>query len=546
MVILFYSCRTEPIRPVISPPPVKVDSETELFSQAEKMFWLKSYRGALSLYNEYLSKFPDGRSVPVALMRVGTVYTEMGKNEAARNAYRYLIDRYPGSFLVPKAKIEILATFYNEGRYEQVIRRADKVMRNVVSRDYALKLYLILGDAHAAVGSPLNAVRFYSKAHGYLRYPKKENVIARIKEAISRLSDKEILFLLERLKDPLTNGYLMYRLGSSYMNEGKSGDALRILSEFVRIFPEHEMAGKAKQLITEYDIVRPIPAPAPVPVSPHIPHTIGCLLPLTGSYKIYGNRALRGVELALSHSESGNSGPSINVIIKDTASDPEAAVWAVRAFAEEDVSAIIGPIITAEAAASEAQNKGIPVITLTQKERITDIGDHVFRNFLTPKMQVQAIVSYAIGELGMNSFAVLYPEEKYGTTFMTLFWDEVESYGGKLVASESYLPSHTDFGSPIRKLSDLHLDAIFIPDSPAKAGLIIPQLAYHNVNRVQLFGTNLWHSEKLIKMADRFARGAIFPDIFFCGKRFTGSQEFCHEFSGNIRGAPGIHRGNRL
>jgi len=49
-----------------------------------------------------------------------------------------------------------------------------------------------------------------------------------------------------------------------------------------------------------------------------------------------------------------------------------------------------------------------------------------------PKMQVEAIVSYAIEVLGISRFAILYPDDKYGTTFMGLFQDEVEAYQGEV------------------------------------------------------------------------------------------------------------------
>lgn len=542
--LFFYSCaKPKDMRPVSFPPllhaPVTVDSETELFSRAEKMFRLKSYPQALSLYDEYLAKFPEGISVPAALMKKGGICMAMGNYETARTVYTYLIDRYPNSFLIPDAKIEILTTFYNEGKYEELIRYADEVGKNVGSRENVIKIYILLGDAYMHVNSPVNAINFYAKAQEYLRYPEKEHIISKLKEAVEQLSTEDILFLLERLKDPLTKGYLMYRLGLDHVDQERYEDAVSVLSEFVRALPEHKMAGEANRLIAELD---------------RMPRanlcTIGCLLPLTGSYKIYGNRALRGIELALeqSHARDGSS-PPINLIIKDTASDPEEAIRAVKALAEEQVSAIIGPIITAEAAASEAQNNGIPIITLTQKEKITDIGDYVFRNFLTPKMQVQAMVSYAIEELGLNNFAILYPEEKYGTTFMRLFWDEVLSHGRNVVGIESYQPNQTDFGNSIRKLAkhrkkgsepSARAEAIFIPDAPAKAGLIAPQLAFYDVHNVQLLGTNLWHSEELIRMAKKFVQGAIFPDIFFAESKAEEVRNFVRDFQKTFGELPGF------
>ena len=67
-------------------------------------------------------------------------------------------------------------------------------------------------------------------------------------------------------------------------------------------------------------------------------------------------------------------------------------------------------------AAKEAELQKIPIITLSQQDNIPEVGDFVFRNFLTPRMQVSALVSYAINNLLVDRFAILYPREKYGTT----------------------------------------------------------------------------------------------------------------------------------
>jgi ABC-type branched-subunit amino acid transport system substrate-binding protein len=213
--------------------------------------------------------------------------------------------------------------------------------------------------------------------------------------------------------------------------------------------------------------------------------------------------------------------------------------------------------------ATEAQHSGIPMITITQKENITEISDNIFRNFITPEMQVKAVVSYAVEVLEVKNFAVLYPEEKYGTHFMNLFWDEVLKYGGKIVGAESYNPSHTDFKDPIKKLVGLYyeipddlkekpnaknedpepvvdFEAIFIPDAPKKVGLIIPQLAFHDIEDVYLLGTNLWHSKKLVDMTKEYIQRAIIPDGFFSESTSVRVRDFVENFEKTYAEKPGF------
>ena len=75
---------------------------------------------------------------------------------------------------------------------------------------------------------------------------------------------------------------------------------------------------------------------------------------------------------------------------------------------------IIGPMVTAEGIAPKAQELGIPIVTLTQKESIPQKGDYIFRNFITPVNQTRTLVAYGTRTLGIKRYAILYPSDKYG------------------------------------------------------------------------------------------------------------------------------------
>lgn len=585
----------------------RLDPGAKLFSKAEQLFQEQSYKEALAVYNEYLSSFPDGSLADGALMKIGAIYTAAGKHQEAHRIYQRLIAEYPRSAFVLDAKVEILAGFYSQGRYRQVIEQAADFLAKTSSRVHILRAHVIVGDTYLAMGSAVDAVISYGAAYEKAVGAEHKSIVDRFNEAARQLSSADIDYLLGRIKDEFSTGYLMYQLGVNYaQEENHYADAVRVLSVFVDKFPLHEKAAEAKRLIKEIS-----------KKSVYSRYTIGCLLPLSGRYKTYGNRALRGVELALNRFSLQNQDAAIKIIIKDTGSDLDNAALAVAELLKENVAAIIGPLVTAETAALEAQNSGIPIITLTQKEDITQIGDYVFRNFFTPQMQVKTVVSFAVEALGLDSFAILYPDENYGTTFMNLFWDEVLAHGGTIVGVESYKLTDTDFADPIKKLVGLYyevpedlkaammpadddpdypgdqafletdlqfsvkdnndhpakegdqqvdpvekiedqeqseqqalqeqendqqekeeeepqpiidFDAVFIPDAPQKAGLIIPQLAFYDVRETYLLGTNIWHSDSLIEMARQYAQGAIMADGFFAQGRSPQISSFVKHF----------------
>jgi ABC-type branched-subunit amino acid transport system substrate-binding protein len=404
-----------------------------------------------------------------------------------------------------------------------------------------------------AMGSPAKALNYYLMAYTKTENQEKEEMIFKIESAARAVDPETIISFLTRFKDELPVEDFIYRMGLSKAEWKKYEDAVGLLSEFIKRFPGNKNVQPAKKLIQDINEKFTFKH-----------NTLGCLLPLSGPYTIYGNKILKCIEMALVQFNSQNNRSPIKLIVKDTGSDPEKAVQAVYELSEERVGAIIGPVTTHEAAALEAQEKRIPIITLGQKENIAKMGDYVFRNFITPKMQVQAIVSYAIEVLGISRFAILYPDDKYGTTFMGLFQDEVEAYQGEVVSAEPYTPDQTDFAEPIKKLAEAQIElpeqpqektensdrkpaepavdfeAVFIPDGPTTSGLIIPQLAFYDVVGVHLFGTNLWHSDRLIQMAKQFVQGAIMADGFFAGSNSKKVKDFVEMFEETFHDKPGF------
>jgi ABC-type branched-subunit amino acid transport system substrate-binding protein len=566
-------------KPPVPTEPTPVGVEDTLFIEAEKFFEAEDYSQALDTYVAYVDQYPDRPLAPAALMKIGKINSMMGNYDDARRAYNRLISEYPRSSFNPDARVEGLFSFYSEGNYQEVIQQAPDVIRSVDSPSHVFRVYALVGDAYMALESPQDAFKYYVEAQQMASESEQFAIAQKIKASIAQLDSETILRLLDGMDREMPADYLMFQLGLNYAMEEKYDDAIIAMENFLDQFPEHENASLAEDLIKQIKESALFSR-----------YTIGCLLPLSGPYQAVGFRALKGIELALDRFSTQNDGSQMSIIVKDTGGSPEQTRLAMQELIDERVAAIVGPIVTAELAAYEAQENRIPIITLTQKDQITSIGDYVFRNFITPEMQVKAIADYTTATLGLNRFAILYPDENYGITFMNLFWDRLIERGAKVVGLESYNPEHTDFADPIRKLvglyykipedlrevadlspeenndqedSDLSLDlnnsdenraqkkedepeafvdfdAIFIPDAPKTAGLIIPQLAFYDVKDVYLIGTNLWHSDVLIKMAAQYVQGAIMPDGFFAQSASPLVQDFVKVFEETYDETPGF------
>ncbi|MBE9543807.1 MAG: penicillin-binding protein activator [Proteobacteria bacterium] len=567
-------------KPIITPGPYQVTGEDELFSRAEKFFESESYEEALGLYDEYLRQYPDKPLAAAALMKIGIIRALKGDYEDARAAFRNILSAYPTSPFVPDAMVEELFTYYQQERYQDVIQLAPDTLNNIDSRPHIFRVYALVGDTYMAQGAPIDAIDYYARAQEFATGHEVEAIGEKFREAIAQLDSEDVAILIKHPDESLPMDYLLFQLGLNYALEEKYDDALTVLDRFIEKYPEHENRILAQSLIDEIKKNAFFQR-----------YTLGCLLPLSGPYQTFGLRALRGIELAQAKFNSQSGNPPLNIIIKDTGADPDKTVTALEELYREQVAAIIGPLVTSEIAAREAQEMGIPIITLTQKDNIPEIGDKVFRNFITPKMQVQTLTSFAVESLGLFRFAILYPDETYGNTFMNLFWDQLLEAGGEVVAAESYKPDQTDFSDSIKKLVGLYyeipedlkpeeeedltadqesegngipeaaadetrkrgargeveeeepqaivdFDAIFIPDSPGKAGQIVPQLAYYDIKDVYILGTNLWHSDSLIKIANQYVQGAVMPDGFFADSPSPKVQKFVKEFEETYQETP--------
>ncbi len=530
-----------------------VSEQNQLFSNAERLFERRAYPQSLELYNEYLTRFPEGASAPLALMREASINIELKNSGVARKLWQYLIDRYPESVFVPEARIGVLGTLYDEKAYSEVIREGERFLKNIPT--YHPKVRVLMGDAHLALRSPLKAIEAYALAYQHAVSSEKENIKRKLKATVASLSDADISSLTEQSGyNSLLKGYLMYQAGLNRLKTEKYEEAVKVLSEFVEILPDHELVSEAAPLIKRFGKQPEIKAeikpenkpenkfaeqmPQTPPISPYVSqirNKIGCLLPMSGTYSDYGAKALRGIEIA--KIRAGALGyQAIDIVVKDSGASPEQAMQAVRELDEQQVSAIIGPLTVAETAVTEARNRGIPIIMLIQKSNM-DTGNYVFRHFMTPEMQTDVIASYA-ASAGIRTFAVLYPNEKYGTSFMGLFKQAVTARGGKIVESAAYSPTQTDFSAALKKLAKTPFEALFIPDSAKKVGLILPQLAFHDIPNVQLFGTHLWHSDKLIQMSGQAAQGAVIPEGFFAESRSPLVADFVRNFQTAYREKP--------
>ncbi|HET6346850.1 MAG TPA: penicillin-binding protein activator, partial [Myxococcota bacterium] len=371
---------------------------------------------------------------------------------------------------------------------------------------------------------------------------------------------------------------LAYRLAKIYYHTRDYDRSERMLSLVSSRFPDSPYAAQAR------DFAALLKARFQVD-----PHTIGVILPLSGKFKQFGERSLQAIQVAIP-SKSG-----LKLIVKDTQGEPNIAAQALESLVlENHVVAVIGPMFSNEAmaAALKAEELSVPLLALSHREGLPEVGPFVFRTALTVTAQAKALARAAFEELGMSKFALLYPKSRYGLDFITAFWDEVDHRQGEIRGVESYEPDQTTFREPVRRLVGrwymngrqdyrdamnalrmaklpplkmrsevekldktlpplVDFDAIIIPDSGRQIGLIAPALAFedvvltHNpkalekikkatnqaeVRPVTLLGASTWNSAQTLDSCEQYCEDAVFVDAYFPNSTDPKVRDFVAAF----------------
>ena len=263
-------------------------------------------------------------------------------------------------------------------------------------------------------------------------------------------------------------------------------------------------------------------------------HRIGCLISLDDNNKTISLSVLKGLSLGM---EVLNENTSLSLYVYNTASDPFYACQQLERMIKDGCKvgvALLGKK-TAQAVIKKAQEFHFPLIIMSPEENVS-LGNSVYIDFVTPRIQMENLVHFAIRTLGQSSFVVLYPQNNYGYQYAFLFSNLVVQNGGKLQEVIGYPPNTADFGRFIKRIigskvaeakpellllkpPSFSFDAIFIPDTPLISTFIISQFAYYNARNLIFLGTSLWAEKGFAQKVKNYCQAVYYP-IGFTSKAF--------------------------
>jgi len=551
------------------PPEIHSRQAAQELALAEDAFRQGNLEAAAERYGNVVKAYPGTAEAIRALLRQGEIDFQGERYDQAISRFQDVVNRSPMTPDGREARLWLLRCYVKMGRFNDAVESGRPLMSFLPEKNQRAEAAELVGDANAGLERHADAVRWYARSYPAASGGRAAELAKKVGTQVKSLNRESVVALLTEFPDVFPYLLLQTRLAELEMGSGQLDAAKRLLEGLMARAPADPLAETWTAMTSRLRELRDVDMQA-----------VGCVLPLSGRYKGYGDRVLRGMGMAAQGSGTGENG--VRLVVKDSGGDPATAAAAVRELAlTHKVAAIIGPLSrqAAEAAASEAQQLQIPIITLAQKREITQVGDYVFRDSLSSEQQVRALAEYAVLGLGLRRFVILYPQDAYGGRLMQLFSYEVSRLGGEVRGTEAYSTSQTDFAHQIKKLlglsssgqktepSDVGLpgedtegpdeqqergsipetgiavdfEAMFIPDGYEKVGLIAPQLAYHDLTGIRLLGINLWNSPKLLEMAAPYVEGAVFVDGFFPDSQRPMTRQFVQSYQevfGEIPGYP--------
>jgi branched-chain amino acid transport system substrate-binding protein len=270
---------------------------------------------------------------------------------------------------------------------------------------------------------------------------------------------------------------------------------------------------------------------------------IGHVASMTGDTATFGTSADEGIRLAMDeiNAKGGVLGKKIRIITEDDRSvTSEARTVANKLITRDKVVALLGEIASSRsiAAAPMAQKAQIPMLTPgSTNPKVTQEGDYIFRACFTDDFQGEAIARFAMENLNLKRFAILYAvNSDYSVGLRDRVKGYVTSHGGQILAEESYTEkADRDFRGQLTKIKDTNPEAIFMTGYYTEAGLVARQARQLGIT-VPLIGGDGWDSDVALESGGDAINGCFFTNHYSPDEDRPVVQQFVTAYKAKYNG----------
>ncbi len=533
----------------------------ELYFAGRKAWDAGDRRQALQYWQRYMGASSNSQYGDEVALRFAEEAQDRFDDETALAYCNRVIQMNPPSKLRGEALYLRAKSERRLGNVGKALESLSQIRFAEVEPTLTPLIFFFWGDVAAEAGRWLEATLAYAKVWYSDSDPRRKASAEKlvIDQIDRRLGEPELNFLLKEYTNTFPNHFVRLRLVSVYLARGDRTAAENLLNEILGTSsPNSEVYRNAQALLARFESLGDVST-----------GRIGVLLPLSGRREGIGRAISDGLKLSI---EGMAADRRIEFVFGDTGPSMETAKAAFeRLLFDERVMAVIGPIQgdAGEYVATRCAEFAVPNITLAARSGLVEKSPFVFRLAATPEKEVDALVKYAVKNLGASRFAILFSRASYGEVYADAFFKAVENHGATVTAAESYLPKQTDFFVQLdnmvglafpemrkteheelllsekerlgrelnrRELNSLQLppiadfDILFLPDVAEPVGQIVPALPYRNITKTRLMGPSMWNSPRLLQRAGQYLNGAFFVDSFSPTRSSSVTRNFSEQF----------------
>ncbi|SDF44740.1 amino acid/amide ABC transporter substrate-binding protein, HAAT family [Methanolobus vulcani] len=188
--------------------------------------------------------------------------------------------------------------------------------------------------------------------------------------------------------------------------------------------------------------------------------TIGALLPLTGNLASIGEASQAALVVSAGNINdyfSGlGSGKNVEVVVKDTESNPETALEKLKELHDMGITIVIGPQSSSEAEAvlDYANENGITLLsTASTAPSLAIPDDNLFR--LVPDDTKQGMVlAKFMNEEGTSAVIPIYVDDVWGNGLVDEIGANFEELNGTMIEGVAYDTETTNFSAEVESLNE--------------------------------------------------------------------------------------------
>lgn len=524
----------------------------------------------------------------------GDKYDESEYSKALE-LYQQIIDKYPDTSYAREAQIKILESYDAQGRFRDVIRYRQKIPDEKLDPRMRLRANLLAGDAHMALEQFRSAYKTFSEAYREAEKDRRPELAERLLSTVSLLEPEFIDSEIKRLETEPPAGFLLYQQGVNFIAEQRLGDAESVFRRFLEYFPEHPIADRTEEQIawvTSATFFEGHTIGCVLPLSGKY-EKFGrqALRGIELALAEASGRMEADPPFKLLVRDSASEPEKADRVVRELAEKKVSAVIGPIESASEAAQTAqkMGVPIIVLSQQGDIVDTGDYVFRnfLTAEMQVSALVDYVTgemgcRRFavLYPDEPYGEFFLHLFWDKLIEKNARLMGAESYNpeqTDFsepikklvglyyelpadlkskpmppgrIELLLRAIGLKGGPFPGDlfpelEDFRSDHYDFRFPDERMLDeqepkVDFEALFIPDSPAKAGLIIPQLRFYDIKNIHLLGTNLWHSQRLIDIAGDQIQSAVIPEGFFLQSQRRHVREFVGKFEDVYGYKPGF------